>query len=140
MAPWLVGGAAKALFKTYGKGGVADRLPSIANVAISNVPGPQEPLFLAGARMRTFHPLSIVIHGLALNITIQTYAGSVDFGIIADRKAVPHVQYLADALEAAFDEALSLFVAPVAVPAPDLKPPAKRATTRKTTAKKGNDA
>ncbi|MBC7603892.1 MAG: wax ester/triacylglycerol synthase family O-acyltransferase, partial [Ramlibacter sp.] len=135
MAPWLVGGAAKALFKTYGKDGVADRLPSIANVAISNVPGPQVPLFLAGARMRTFHPLSIVIHGLALNITIQTYAGSVDFGIIADKKAVPHVQDLADALEVAFDEALSLFVVPVAVAAPDLKPPAKRATTRKTTAK-----
>ena len=112
-----IGGAAKTLFKTYGKSGIADKLPTIANVAISNVPGPQVPLYLAGARMRTFHPLSIVMHGLALNITIQTYAGSVDFGVIADKKAVPHVQALADMLEAAFEEAKTLFVASESEPA-----------------------
>jgi hypothetical protein len=61
--------------------------------------------------MLTFHPLSIVMHGLALNITIQTYAGNVDFGIIADRKAMPHAQDLADALEAAFAEAQKLYSA-----------------------------
>lgn len=116
LAPWLVGGAAKALFKTYGKGSVAERLPTIANVAISNVPGPQVPLYLAGARMLTFHPLSIVMHGLALNITIQTYAGSVDFGVIADKKAVPHVQDLADLLEDAFEEAQGLFAAAAVAP------------------------
>jgi len=123
LAPWVMGGAARALFKTYGKSGVAERLPTIANVAISNVPGPQVPLYLAGARMVTFHPLSIVMHGLALNITIQTYAGSVDFGIIADKKAVPHVQDLADMLEAAFEEAKGLFVADKpAAPVPAAKP------------------
>jgi diacylglycerol O-acyltransferase len=121
LSPWVMGGAAKALFKTYGKSGIADKLPTVANLAISNVPGPQVPLYLAGARMVTFHPLSIVLHGLALNITIQTYAGRVDFGVIADKKAVPHVQDLADALEAAFEEAKALFVAE---PVP--KPAAKR--------------
>jgi diacylglycerol O-acyltransferase len=102
LAPWIVGGAARAALKTYGRSGFADRLPMVANLAISNVPGPQVPLYLAGARMLTFHPLSIVMHGLALNITIQTYAGSVDFGVIADKKAVPHVQDLADGLQSAF--------------------------------------
>jgi len=125
LSPWVMGGAAKALFKTYGKSGIAGKLPTVANLAISNVTGPQVPLYLAGARMVTFHPLSIVLHGLALNITIQTYAGSVDFGVIADKKAVPHVQDLADALEEAFEEAKALFVAePVAPPA--AKPVAKR--------------
>ena len=109
LAPWLVGGAARLALKTYGRAGVAERLPSIANLAISNVPGPQVPLYLAGARMLTFHPLSIVLHGLALNITVQTYAGSVDFGLVADKKAVPHLQHLADALEGAFEEARGLF-------------------------------
>jgi diacylglycerol O-acyltransferase / wax synthase len=122
LAPWVMGGAARALFKTYGKSGVAERLPTIANVAISNVPGPQVPLYLAGARMVTFHPLSIVMHGLALNITVQTYAGSVDFGIVADRKAVPHVQDLATALEAAFEEARGVFVAAPEPAAPRPKP------------------
>ncbi|MES2632796.1 MAG: wax ester/triacylglycerol synthase family O-acyltransferase [Pseudomonadota bacterium] len=137
LAPWVVGGAAKALFKGYGKGDIADRLPSIANLAISNVPGPQMPLYLAGARMVTFHPLSIVIHGLALNITIQTYAGSVDFGIVADKKAVPHVQDLADAVEEAFEEARALFAAPAAPAAPPAPAkPATKAKTRVTAAKK----
>ena len=127
LAPWLVGGAGKLVFKTYGRAGVAERLPSIANVAISNVPGPQVPLYLAGARMLTFHPLSIVMHGLALNITIQTYAGNVDFGIIADKKAVPHLQDLADGLEAAFEEARGLFVAPP----PDAQPAPPAARKRR---------
>jgi len=117
LAPWIVGGAARAALKTYGRSGFADRLPMVANLAISNVPGPPVPLYLAGARMVTFHPLSIVMHGLALNITIQTYAGSVDFGVVADRKTVPKVQDLADALVRAFQEAQKLHAmgqAPVA--------------------------
>ena len=131
LAPWIVGGVAKAAFKTYSAGGMANRLPAIANVAISNVPGPQVPLYMAGAKMLTFHPLSIVMHGMALNITIQTYAGSVDFGVIADKKAVPHVQDLADALVAAFHEAQRLYAMGQA-PAPAAAVPAPaRATATK---------
>lgn len=136
LSPWVVGGAARAALKTYGKSGIADRLPSIANVAISNVPGPQVPLYLAGARMLTFHPLSIVIHGLALNITIQTYAGSVDFGIIGDKKAVPHVQDLADALVAAYGEALGLHaIGQAQAAAPVAAAPARKRVTKATPAK-----
>jgi diacylglycerol O-acyltransferase len=134
LAPWLVGGAGKAVFKTYGRAGITERLPAIANLAISNVPGPQVPLYLAGARMLTFHPLSIVMHGLALNITIQTYAGRVDFGLVADRKAVPHLQDLADALQQAFDEAHALFAAAPAepeTPAVTLRPRVAKATRKK---------
>lgn len=128
LAPWLVGGAGKIVFKTYGRAGVTERIPAIANLAISNVPGPQVPLYMAGAKMLTFHPLSIVMHGLALNITIQTYAGRVDFGLISDRKAVPELQKLADALESAFEEARALFVQQLAaVP----QAPAKAAPRRK---------
>jgi WS/DGAT/MGAT family acyltransferase len=131
LSPWLMGGAGKALFRTYGKGGIAGRLPAVANLAISNVPGPQVPLYLAGARMVTFHPLSIVLHGLALNITVQTYAGRVDFGIIADKQAVPHVQDLANALETAFEEAKGLFL-PGATPMPANPSTTARKPRRKT--------
>lgn len=113
MAPWVVGGAGRLLLKTYGMGSVAQRLPAIANLAISNVPGPPVPLYLAGARLLTFHPLSIVMHGLALNITVQSYAGSIDFGLVADSKAVPKLQDMAKALEAAFAEAQALFGTPL---------------------------
>lgn len=126
LAPWLVGGAARAALNAYGKTGMAARLPAVANLAISNVPGPQVPLYLAGARFLSFHPLSIVLHGLALNITIQTYAGHVDFGIIAGKQALPHAQDLARAVEAAFREALSLLA-----PAPPAAEPATPVKTRK---------
>jgi WS/DGAT/MGAT family acyltransferase len=108
LAPWLVGGAAKMALNAYGKSGMAGRLPRVANLAISNVPGPPVPLYLAGAKFLTFHPLSIVMHGLALNITIQTYADHVDFGIIAGKEALPHAQDLAQAIEEAFRQAQAL--------------------------------
>lgn len=142
LAPWLVGGAGKVVLKTYGRAGITERLPAIANLAISNVPGPQVPLYLAGARMLTFHPLSIVMHGLALNITIQTYAGRVDFGLIADRKAVPQLQALADALEKAFKEACTLFALPEepAPPVQTRKAPVAKATRKPGAASKAAKA
>ena len=81
LAPWLVGGAAKMALNAYGKlgdGGLVSRLPMVANLVISNVPGAPVPLYMAGAEFLNFHPLSIIMHGLALNITVQTYAGHVD--------------------------------------------------------------
>ena len=104
--PWLIE-AATAL---YGRARIADRIPQLANLVISNVPGPPMPLYLAGARMLTNYPASIVVHGLALNITVQSYDQSLDFGLMADAQAMPDVKDLADALRIAFEdlEALKL--------------------------------
>jgi hypothetical protein len=102
--PWLLE-AATAL---YGKARVADRLPQVANVVISNVPGPPVPLYMAGARMLTNYPTSIVVHGLALNITVQSYDRSLDFGLMADAKALPDVRELADAIRIAYDDLQAL--------------------------------
>jgi len=102
--PWLFEAAAAL----YGKAKVADRIPQVANVAISNVPGPPMPLYLAGARMLTNYPTSIVVHGMALNITVQSYAGSLDFGLMADAAAMPDVKAFAQAVEIAFDDLRAL--------------------------------
>ncbi len=59
---------------------LANALPPVANVAVSNVPGPQFPLYVAGALMTTYFPVSILGHGVGLNITVQSYNGSLDFG------------------------------------------------------------
>lgn len=118
LAPWVIGGLAKIAFKAYSATGLSHRLPMLANVVISNVPGPQVPLYMAGAKMLTYHPMSIAIHGIALNITIQTYAGSVDFGVIADKAAMPHVHDLTDALVQAFEEGRQLLI--------KTRPPTKR--------------
>ncbi len=95
--PWLTSTAAAA----YRRAG--ERLPPVANVAISNVPGSPVPLYLAGAKMLTNYPCSIVTHGLGLNITVQSYDQSLDFGMMADARAMPDVRKLAAAVAAALD-------------------------------------
>ena len=102
--PWLM----EAATSLYGKAKVADRIPQVANVVISNVPGPPMPLYLAGARMLTNYPTSIVVHGMALNITVQSYNGALDFGMMADAKAMPDVKAFAQAIEVAFDDLRAL--------------------------------
>ena len=98
--PWLMEAAAAL----YGKAKVADRIPLVANLVISNVPGPPVPLYLAGARLVNNFPTSIVVHGLALNITVQSYDQQMDFGMMADAQAMPDVRSLADAMRVAFDD------------------------------------
>lgn len=124
--PWLM--QAGALL--YGRAKVAEKLPVIANVVISNVPGPQLPLYLAGARMLTNYPTSIAVHGLALNVTVQTYNQSLDIGLIACGEAVPETGELAAYVEAAFMEFQALPVAeatPETAPAVKKRAPAKKA-------------
>jgi diacylglycerol O-acyltransferase / wax synthase len=98
--PWLM----EAATAIYGKARVADRIPQVANLVISNVPGPPVPLYLAGARLLSNHPASIVVHGLGLNVTVQSQAGALDFGLMADGATLPDVQLLADDLAAALDD------------------------------------
>ncbi|NDP39908.1 MAG: wax ester/triacylglycerol synthase family O-acyltransferase [Rhodoferax sp.] len=131
LAPWIVGGIAKAAFKAYSATGLSHRLPMLANLVISNVPGPQVPVYMAGAKMLTNHPMSIVIHGVALNITIQTYAGSVDFGLIADKKALPQMHELTHALQDAFEAGRELLAPPDKV---TKATKAKRSASRSTSA------
>ena len=69
-----------------GRSNLAGRLPAVGNVLISNVPGPPMPLYMAGARMVHYYPVSIPAHGNGLNITVQSYAGSLELGITCCRR------------------------------------------------------
>ena len=102
--PWLLSGA----FALFGRSKLANNLPPIANVAISNVPGPKVALYMAGAKMLTYYPVSIVSHSLGLNVTVQSYNGNLDFGLIACRKAMPDLPELAKHMMAAHRELLKL--------------------------------
>jgi WS/DGAT/MGAT family acyltransferase len=130
--PWLM--QAGALL--YGRLRAADKLPVLANLVISNVPGPTVPLYLAGARMLTNYPASIIVHGMALNITVQTFDASLDIGIMACGQALPETAALAAYIETAFMEFLALPVAEIPEPAKTKsKQAAKpRASSRKRTA------
>ncbi|MEO6204777.1 MAG: wax ester/triacylglycerol synthase family O-acyltransferase [Mycobacteriales bacterium] len=72
------------------------------NLIISNVPGPNIPLFYAGAQLVAYYPLSAIADGQGLNITVMSYGGQLHFGVIADRDLVPDVDritgYLSDEL------------------------------------------
>ncbi len=78
--------------------GLTGTLPP-TNIIISNVPGPKQKLYWNGALLEGLYPASIVVHGMAVNITVTSYAGSLDFGIVACRKSMPRVQRLIDFLE-----------------------------------------
>jgi hypothetical protein len=68
------------------------------------VPGPQIPLYCAGALLEAIYPVSVIMDGLGLNITVMSYNGSLDIGFVADRDVMPDVGsmtgWLADELEA----------------------------------------
>jgi len=104
-APILV----QVLALLYSRSNLSDVLPPAANITVSNVPGPRQTLYAAGAELLHIFPVSISTHGIALNITVQSYRDQLDFGFIAGANIIPHVQTLCDmlpdefaALEAAF--------------------------------------
>ena len=114
----------------------------MANVTISNVPGPAVTLYVAGAKMNAFYPVSIPYHGMAVNITVQSYAGALEFGITACRRALSQDEsgellgYLQDALKEieqlpSVDGASEAATAPMPTPAKAAAKPAakKRAST-----------
>src|SRR5258708_6112374 len=80
----------------YSRFSLSDVLPPAANITGSNVPGPRQTLYAAGAELLHIFPVSIATHGLALNITVQSYRDQLDFGFIARANIIPHVQVLCD--------------------------------------------
>ncbi len=87
---------------------VADHLNPPFNVTISNVPGPRQELYYAGARVVANYPVSIVGDGVGLNITVQSYLDRLDVGLMACRELVPDVWILVDHLREALRELLEL--------------------------------
>jgi diacylglycerol O-acyltransferase / wax synthase len=116
---WLVSGIAWLAGAIGQRLPAGTHLPSLAPVAISNVPGPPQTLYVAGARVVHYWPASIVVHGVALNITVQSYAQWLDIGLTACRAAVPDLPTFRQHLAAAFDElkALAARVPPTLVEA-----------------------
>jgi diacylglycerol O-acyltransferase len=83
--------------------GLAPRWQSF-NVTISNVPGPRNPLYWNGAKLEGMYPVSIVMDGQALNITLTSYVDKLEVGLIACRRTLPHMQRLLEYLEQGLKE------------------------------------
>jgi diacylglycerol O-acyltransferase / wax synthase len=90
--------------------GIGGRVRPMFNVTISNVPGPDKPLYFRGAELLAIYPVSIVTQGQALNITCQSYAGSMDFGFTGCHSSVPSLQKMALHTLQALEELESVFL------------------------------
>ena len=128
-----MGVIARTLIDAYGRSRLVGRPPLLGNLVISNVPGPPQPLYIAGARIASMYPCSIPFHGQALNITVESYCDRLDVGLIACRAAVPDVAQLGDRLSIALAEleqavmrdpiaaaSPATFPSPAAVATPDI--------------------
>jgi WS/DGAT/MGAT family acyltransferase len=115
--------AARAM-RMYSRLRIADRMNPPFNLIISNVPGPNHPLYMAGARLEHFYPVSALADGQGLNMTVQSYNGNLDFGFIAARDLVPDLWTMMDHLQASMAELLHAAER-------ELNPPAKRSRARR---------
>jgi len=118
------------------------KLPGVG-LTVSNVRGPDVPLYMAGARLINYSPISIAVDGLGLNVTGFSYAGTLWICAISCREMLPDPAFFADCLRESFEalkDAAERAVAPVAAPAAAAPAKArrrKRAPTRATSARRG---
>ena len=92
------------------------RFRSPVNLVISNVPGPREPLYAAGAKLLHYYPVSTIVDGQGLNVTVQSYLDTLDFGLVACRELVPDLWSMVDAMIddiGALGKAVGVDVAPM---------------------------
>jgi WS/DGAT/MGAT family acyltransferase len=92
--------------RLYSRMKLAERHRPIANLVISNVPGPDFPLYFGGAELQAGFPLGPVMDGLGVNITIMSYRGVLYWGIMACPEAIPKVWNLAADIPLALDNLL----------------------------------
>ncbi len=96
-----------AAVRTYTRLKLSDRHRPVQNLVISNVPGPDFPLYFGGAEMVAGFPLGPAMEGAALNVTVMSYRGVLNWGLVVGAEAVPRVWEIADAVPEALDELLA---------------------------------
>ena len=104
-------------------------LMSVANITVSNVRGPDVPLYLAGARLHSFLPVSAIFPGLGLNITGFSYHGTMWVCAVASRRSMPDPAFFAECLQDSFDELVN---AATTKPVDEAAPAAAAKTPKRT--------
>jgi WS/DGAT/MGAT family acyltransferase len=104
LSPSLIAGA----MQLYARLGLSDYHRPLVNLLVSNVPGPNIPLYCAGARVTACHPFGPIYDGFALNLTVMSYDGALGIGAIGCPDTVPAVDEIPRAFEASVDELLQI--------------------------------
>lgn len=102
--PYLMSAGARLYSELH----LADHHQPIHSLVISNVPGPPCELYAAGARVEALYPLGPVMEGAALNMTVLSYRGSIDLGVVACPRTVDQVEDIASGFADAFDDLCDL--------------------------------
>ncbi|MFE3099396.1 WS/DGAT/MGAT family O-acyltransferase [Nocardia tengchongensis] len=92
--------------RAYSSFKLADHHPVVHNLVISNVPGPNFPMYFLGVRVSSMYPFGPVFHGAGLTATVISNNGHLDFGFIACKELVPDVDKIADAVPEVITELL----------------------------------
>ena len=79
-----------------------------SNLIISNVRGSDKPMYIAGARLETMYPMSIITPGMGVNFTCVSYSDQVDIGVAIEPQLVPDSWDIIDGLHRALDEYMEL--------------------------------
>jgi diacylglycerol O-acyltransferase len=95
---------AQSLVAVMNQLNISSMMPPAANLIISNVPGPRKPLYFGQAKLKATYPVSVLVDGQSLNITVVSYCDAIGFGLMACRDIVPDVDVIADYIEAAVDD------------------------------------
>jgi diacylglycerol O-acyltransferase len=93
-----------AAMGAYSRWKLAEHLPPVHSLVISNVAGPPVPLYAGGARLIAAYPFGPILEGAAVNISVMSYAGAIDIGLITCPRAVPRPAEVARGFERAVDE------------------------------------
>jgi WS/DGAT/MGAT family acyltransferase len=100
--------AAPAVFgvamRVYASSSLTSR--PVHNLVVSNVPGPQIPLYFLGSEVKAMYPLGPIFHGSGLNITVMSLSGTLDVGLISCPELLPDLWDMADDFRVALDELL----------------------------------
>jgi len=99
-----VGGFAPTTFHALGARVAADSVARGFDLVVTNVPGPQFPLYASGARMTESYPVQPLLPGHALAIGVTSYDGSVHYGVTADRDAIPDIDVIGQCITEALAE------------------------------------
>jgi hypothetical protein len=125
--PLILGTAIRTIYRTS----LMSRIPLRVNTVVSNVPGPNIPLYMCGGKVVAIFPSSVILEGMGLNVTVISYLDRVDFGLHVDPDLIPDVWVLAGEVPAALSELMDASglgrPTPVAMPLPGEAGPATTA-------------
>jgi diacylglycerol O-acyltransferase len=93
---------------------LADKHKPPINLVVSNVPGPREPLYIAGARLDGIYSVGPIVEGVGLNVTVWSYCGQLNVGVIACREHIPDPHEVTDGMATALAELVAIAANPVA--------------------------